>query len=324
MPSEVIVLGASDVCRLLPVRDCIDALERAFATADPTRSFVAGTAAPSGKFHVKAALATVGRPLFAAKLNANFPDNPRAHGLPTIQGVLVLCDGEVGSPLAIMDSASITVIRTAAASGLAARYLAPRDASRAAIVGCGAQALKQLAAVRAEREIRSVRVYDVNADAARALAAAARTSLEVDVVPADSVAAAVRDADVVVTCTTSRSAFLEPEHVRPGAFVAAVGADNPDKSEIAPALMASAAIVVDDLQQCATIGDLHHALEARALTRADVWRSLADVVRSPASPPDRRTVIFDSTGIPIEDVAAAAIVYERAIAAGEGSRLSLA
>ncbi len=111
--------------------------------------------------------------------------------------------------------------------------------------------------------------------------------------------------------------------MRPGTFVAAVGADNPLKQELDPLLMASGKIVVDVLEQCATIGDIHHTLAASALTKGDVYAELGEIVAG------RRTsaegiVIFDSTGTALQDVAAAAVVYEKALRAGVGARLNMA
>ena len=109
---------------------------------------------------------------------------------------------------------------------------------------------------------------------------------------------ASRDSDVCVTCTPSRRPFLLREQVRPGTFVAAVGADSPDKQELDPALMAAGVVVTDVLEQCASIGDLHHALEAGAMSRADVHAELAEVVtgRKPGRRSPEEITIFDSTG----------------------------
>lgn len=264
-----------------------------------------------GKFHVKAAFANVRRPLFAAKLNANFPENRRTNGLPTIQGVLMLSDADDGSPLAIMDSSAITAIRTAAASAVVARKVARRDARVLAVIGCGVQADMHVEAMRAVLPITHVRAYDVDRDSANQLAAKARArGLEAGV--ASTVADCTRDADVIVTCTTTKNPFLSLDHVRPGCFVAAVGADNPDKSEIMPELLARSAVIVDDAEQCAQMGDLHHALKAGVMQRADVWSTMSDLIRAPRPAPLDRPIVFDSTGVPLEDVAAAAAAYHRA------------
>lgn len=325
LPKPIRLLTAADVRRCLSVSECIDLLERAFRLAAPGRaaSFVGGVKTTNGKFHMKAALADLERPLFAAKLNANFPDNPRTNGLPTIQGVLILSDAENGCPLGIMDSGAITAIRTAAASGLVARKVASRQAKTLALVGCGVQAFMHLGAMRAVRPIECVRAYDVDRDAARRMVDFARDQGIDDANVTPDVRSCVEEADIVVTCTTSTKPFLAADHVRDGSVVAAVGVDNPEKSEITPALLSRAAVIVDDLEQCAEMGDLHHALDARAMQKSDVWSTLADVVRdSPAAPRDR-PIVFDSTGIPLEDVAAAAGAYARAIRDDVGATFDL-
>jgi alanine dehydrogenase len=114
--------------------------------------------------------------------------------------------------------------------------------------------------------------------------------------------------------------------VRPGTFVAAVGADNPLKQELDPELMAANKVVVDILEQCATIGDLHHAIEAGVMLKTDVYAELGRIItgRIPGRTSNEETIIFDSTGTALQDVAAASIVYEKALGAGMGVRLNLA
>jgi ornithine cyclodeaminase/alanine dehydrogenase-like protein (mu-crystallin family) len=150
-------------------------------------------------------------------------------------------------------------------------------------------------------------------------------ALGVPVEATDDLAAAARKSDVIVTCTPSRAAILGPDAVRPGTFVAAVGADNPEKQEIAPSLLAASRIVADVIEQAATIGDLHHALVAGVVTRADVDAELGEIVagskRGRCTPEE--TIVFDSTGMALQDVAAAAAVYERAVRAGRGHTVVL-
>jgi ornithine cyclodeaminase/alanine dehydrogenase-like protein (mu-crystallin family) len=167
--------------------------------------------------------------------------------------------------------------------------------------------------------------YDADEAVARAYARELSDELGIEITPARDLAAAVCDSDVCVTCTPSRGAFLMREHVRPGTFVAAVGADSPDKQELEPRLLAEAVLVVDVLEQCASIGELHHALAAGVLTREAVHAELADVLtgRRPGRQSDQEITIFDSTGTALQDVAAAAVVYEKAVESGRGVRLSL-
>ncbi len=149
--------------------------------------------------------------------------------------------------------------------------------------------------------------------------------LGLPVTAAASLRAATRASDAIVTCTSASQAFLDVDDVRPGTFIAAVGADNPHKSEIAPPLMARATVVVDVLEQCVIMGDLHHAIAAGTMTAAGVQGELGALVAGRI--PGRRTpdeiTLFDSSGTGIQDVAASARAYELAVARGVGTRADL-
>jgi alanine dehydrogenase len=225
----------------------------------------------------------------------------------------------------LMDSMSVTTIRTAAATAVAAKHLSRADASLLGIVGCGVQALAHIHALRAVRPIEKVVAFDTDAGARHAFTSEVRRALGLAAAPVSSVREAVAGAPLIVTCTPSKEAFLDESMVAPGSFVGAVGADNEQKSEIAPSLMAKAAVVVDDLEQCVAIGDLHHAIAAGTMRREDVRASLGDVIADAAR--GRKTgeeiVVFDSTGVAIEDVAAAAVAFQRAELQGIGSSITL-
>ena len=319
---STLVLTRRDVLALLTLPECIDAVERAFrlhAEGRTLRPGVLGVPAGEGGFHIKAA-GLIGDPsYFAAKTNANFPANP-CLGLPTIQGTVLLADASTGAPLAVMDSGSITALRTGAATGVAAKYLARPDARAATVVGCGAQGEMQLAALAAVLPLAHVRVYDTDRARAEKMAANATVTLGLRVEVVDDPRAAVRASDVCVTCTPSRRAFIMRDDVAPGTFIAAVGADSQGKQELEPALVAAATLVVDLLEQCAEIGELQHALAAGLLTRERVHAELADVIvgRRPGRTRTDEITIFDSSGTALQDVAAAVVVYEKARAAGRG------
>ena len=320
---ETLVLTGRDVVELLPMADCIDAVEagfRAQAAGDVLPSGVLGLHAPSGGVHVKAAGLRLDRLYVAVKVNANFPANPESRGLPTIQGIVTLYDGEDGRPLAVMDSMEITALRTAAATAVAARFLARPDARTLVVCGCGVQAPYQVRAIAAVRRLERILVFDHVAARAARLAATAGAETGLPVVPVSSLPAALGEGDIVVTCTPSTRPIVDAGDVRPGAFVAGVGADNPAKSELSGALLARSRVVVDSLDQAAAIGDLHHALDSGAMRREDVHAELWEVVagRKPGRVSGDEVTVFDSTGVALEDVAAAAVVYQRAVAAKVG------
>jgi len=324
----VLILSRGDVLDLLTLRECIDAVERAFrlrAEGHTLGPGVLAVHAVDGSFHIKAAGLVGERSYFAAKTNANFPENPRRVGPPTIQGTIVLADASNGTPLAIIESGSVTALRTGAATAVAAKYLARRDARTATIVGCGVQGELQLAAIAAVLPLQRAWVLDTDHTRAEGMAARATASLGLRVEATKDLHAALRESDVCVTCTPARRAFVTTADVAPGTFIGAVGADNKGKQELEPALVASATLVVDLVEQCAEIGELQHVLAAGLMTRAQVHAELADVVvgRRPGRTRDDEITIFDSSGTALQDVAAAVVVYEKARASGRGTEVKL-
>ncbi|MBM3565232.1 MAG: ornithine cyclodeaminase family protein [Alphaproteobacteria bacterium] len=325
-PRVTLILTAADVWRLLDPASCLAAVEQAFIAHAEGRAFgpaTLGIHVSGGGFHVKAAGMAAPQARFAAKLNANFPGNGSHCGLPTIQGVVVLSDAENGFPLAVMDSASITALRTAAATALAARTLARRDARVATICGLGAQSRAQLRAIMLVRPLEQVFVFDLDPARSRTFAQEMSGELGIPVRETTDLAETARISDIIVTCTPARRHFLDRDMVRRGTFVAAVGADSEGKQEIAPTLMASAKVVCDVRAQCAEIGDLHHAVAAGAMTVNDVHADLAEILTGcrPGRENVEEITVFDSTGTALQDVAAAALVHGRALAEGVGARV---
>jgi alanine dehydrogenase len=322
------ILSRRQVLELLGLRECIAAVESAFRRHAEGHTYgpgVLGVPVAHGGFHIKAAGLTGSRSYFAAKTNANFPENPNRFGLPAIRGTVVLADAETGEPLALMDSASVTSLRTGAATAVAAKHLARPDSRCATIVGCGAQGEIQLAAVAAVLPLRHVWVLDAEPARARSLAARAEADLGIRVSPATDLHTALRGSDVCVTCTPARRAFVSRNDVSPGTFIAAVGADNRGKQELEAELVAMSTLVVDVLEQCAEIGELQHPLAAGLMSREDVHAELADVVagRRPGRTRDDEITVFDSSGTALEDVAAAIVVYEKALVSGRGAEVKL-
>jgi ornithine cyclodeaminase/alanine dehydrogenase-like protein (mu-crystallin family) len=148
--------------------------------------------------------------------------------------------------------------------------------------------------------------------------------LHIEVVAAPELHTATLASDIVVTCTPAKSWFVGRSHIRPGTLVAAVGADSPDKQEIEPALIAKAAVVCDLTAQCTEVGDLHHAIAAGLVTRDHVRAELGEVIagRRSGRVNDSEIVLFDSTGTALQDAATAALVYEKAVLAGAGTRFA--
>lgn len=316
------LLSHAEVERLLTPQACMAAVEDAFrrhALGETQPSGILGMHAAEGSFHVKAA-GLDGH--FAAKLNANFPGNP-AVGLPTIQGVVVLCDARDGRLLALMDSMAITALRTAAATAVAVKYLARDETQAVLMCGCGGQAAAQLRAILAIRKPKRVYAYDQDVRKAQAFVAAMAGEAGI-AIEATADLQKASECAIVVTCTTARRHFLLRDMVRPGTFIAAVGADHEEKHEIDPDLMAHATVVTDLTSQASLIGDLHHALVASKMTVEDVHAELGEVVagKKRGRATDDEIIVFDSTGTGLQDVAAAIATYRQALDAHTGTQFT--
>jgi len=320
-----LVLSRTDVFDLLSLPECIDAVERAFGLHAEGRTLGPGVLsvhASGGGFHIKAAMLEVPAPYFAAKLNGNFSRNSERFAMPAIQGLIMLADARNGYPLAVMDSIEITILRTGAATAVAAKYLARPESKVATICGCGTQGRIQLRALTRIFSLEHVYAFDVSDDRARQFARELSPMLGIRIEPVQDPGAGTRKSDICVTCTPATRFFLSRDHVAAGTFVAAVGADNEEKQELDPRLLASSRVVTDIREQCAEIGELHHAIREGLMRSTDVHAELGEVVagRKPGRTTSEEVMVFDSTGTALQDVAAAAVVYERAVKENAGGR----
>jgi alanine dehydrogenase len=319
-----LLLDRRTVAELLSLDECIVAVESAFAAHARGETLAPGLLSGhgvGGEYHIKAGGLIAPHPRYACKINSSFFQNRATNGLPNIQGLIVLYDATDGRPLAVMESAEITIKRTGAATAVAAKYLARADAKVATIVGAGLQGSIQLESLTRVRHLQNVFVYDRDQSLAAPFAERLAAKLKITVQPRADLAAAVRESDIVVTCTPSKKWIVGRDMVSPGTFVAGVGADSADKQELEPALLAGASVVTDLTEQCVQVGDLHHAVSA-GLMRADSVRGeLGEVIigKKPARREAKEIIIYDATGTALQDVAAAVLVYEKAVAAGRGT-----
>jgi ornithine cyclodeaminase/alanine dehydrogenase-like protein (mu-crystallin family) len=321
----IILLSRRDLATLMPFGAYVDAVAEGFRLLAQGRALLPAPMhlpTEAGGFHVKAGGLPTGPGYVAFKANANFPNNRITNGLPTIQGAILLFNSNTGSPVALLDSIEITIKRTGAATAVAARHLARPESRVATVIGCGEQGRIQLEALRHVLDLERVFLLDRDPKATAELAAG-MTDIKAET--ASSLREATLSSDVIVTCTPAKTPFLEVDDVRPGTFVAAIGADNPEKSEIAPALMARARVITDVTAQAAHMGDLHHAINARAMRAADVHAEIGEIIdgRKPGRTNAQEITIFDGTGVGIQDVAASVRAYELALERGAGTRVGL-
>lgn len=325
--TDTLLLSRRDVAELLSIEECMVAVEQAFklyASGEAPAPGVLGIHVQDGGFHIKAGLLHLNKSYFVAKINANFAGNNKKYNLPTIQGIIVVSDAENGKLLALMDSIEITILRTGAATGVAAKYLAKTNAKTATIIGCGNQGRVSLRAIMQARRIEQIFAFDKDKTQLNRFAKEMAEEMKAPVTAVEDFRNAVQQSEICVTCTTSTKSFLESKDVLPGTFIAAVGADSEHKQELCPGLLRTSKVVTDLTNQCATIGELHHALKAGLLTVDHVHAELGEIItgKKPGRTSGDEIIIFDSTGTALQDVAAAAIVYEKAIGKVSGRKMN--
>jgi len=322
VPGPVLLLDRETVSGLLCLDDCIAAVECAFAAHARGTRLTPGLLhldANGGEFHIKAGAIQGKRTYFVCKVNGGFFQNRARLGLPNIIGLILLCDGATGVPLAVLESGLVTQLRTGAATAVAARYLARRNSETVTICGAGNQAEIQLRALARVLPLKRALIW-ARGNSAPFVEQMSQT-LEMEVYSVVGLTRAARESDVVVTCTPAKHWFLGREHIGPGTFIAAIGADSPEKQELEPELLARSSVVCDLVEQCAQVGELHHAITAGLMTQRDIRGELGAVIVGKASTRTRddEVIIYDSTGTALQDAAVCAAVYERAKLTRRGS-----
>jgi alanine dehydrogenase len=247
------------------------------------------------------------------------PGNP-ARGLLTVMAKIILNDPDTGLEFADLDGTHITDYRTGAAGGIAVKYLARPDAARLGLIGAGAQARTQVAAILKVRSIQEIVVFDRHQKHSLALAAELTANYGLKARAAGEVAEAVRGQDIVVTTTPSRTPVVAREWVSPGTHINAIGADAAGKQELAPEILTTAKVVVDDWAQASHSGEINVALAQGDLTPKQIYGSLGDIVagKKPGREASEEITVFDSTGLIIQDLALGLAVYQRAKERGLG------
>jgi alanine dehydrogenase len=313
---SVLILDERVVYDSLPMNDCIDAMERAFQAA-ARGDFVQPLRLIAWKPDKRGAVASMPAYLdgvLGAKLISVFPQN-RSAGLDSHQGIVVLYETEHGRPLAILHAGAITAIRTAAVSALATRLLARDNADDLALVGSGEQAHSHLRAMQVVRPIRRVRVWSRNGDHARAFAKNESTTV-LPITACESLEEAVRDAQIVCTLTAATGPLLPAVWIARGAHLNCVGASVSGFRELHADTVAAARLYVD---MRATA--LQESDDLRVVSPDRVVGELAEMVSGacPLRESEDDITLFKSVGMAIEDLAAAHLVYERALSAGLGT-----
>ena len=328
---NVRVLREPEIRGLFSFREAIGAVETAFAELASGRAVMPGVINldiedHQGEVHVKSAYLG-GRGSYVVKIASGFYRNP-ARGLPVGNGLMLLFEAETGRLLcALFDNGYITEMRTGAAGAVSAKYLARERASTVGVVGSGSQARYQLRALREVRRIEEARVWSPHPEHVKEYAAEMEDLIpRLRVRPVPSCREAVVGCDIVITATPSRSPLVAAAWVSPGTHIIAVGSDGPEKQELEVGVLGLAdKVFCDSISQCEKLGEVHHALAAGAVTRAQLAGEIGEIIlgRKAGREDDVEITVADLTGLGVQDAAAASLVYGKSLERGLGETIEI-
>jgi len=320
---KTLLLTESQVKRLLTMEEVIEAVELAFAEKGLDRAQMPPKLyifyqKYNGDLRAMPSYLE-GLDISAVKIVNVHSDNRSKFNLPTVMATVILIDPKIGAPIAIMGGTWITDIRTGAAGGIAAKYLARKDSRIVGLVGAGAQAKTQLMALLSlYGGLEEVRVWSRTKETREAFVAEMKPQCAEKVtriLPVERAEDAVRRADIVTTTTPSRVPVVMNDWISPGTHVNCIGADAPGKQELDPAILKRAKIVVDDWEQASHSGEINVPLSKGLLKPEDIWCELGKIVAGlkQGRASDDEITAFVSTGLAIEDAVTANIAYKKAM-----------
>jgi len=254
----------------------------------------------------------------AVKVVNVHPENRSKHGLPSVMAIVTLIDPQNGAPLAIMGGTWVTAMRTGAAGGVAAKYLARKDSKVVGLVGAGAQAKTQLMGLLSlYKSLDKVKIWSRTKTTRDGCVAEAEAMFgdRAEMTAVNSVRDAVEGSDIVVTITPSRQPVVSDDWIEPGTHINCIGADAPGKEELDPVILTRSKMVVDDWEQASHSGEINVPLAKGIVTRNDIWGNIGEVVaglKEGRTSSDEITV-FTSTGLAVQDAVTAELAYKKAL-----------
>jgi len=305
---STLFLSKKDVRGLLAMTEVIEAVEQALKDAAQGKARMPAKAyltLEKGDFR---AMPVALSDSAGVKWICVYPENP-SKGLPTVIGILIYNDPETGYPLAVMDATDITAYRTGATAAIASKHLARKDSHTLGLVGAGRQAYTQLAAHAELFDVKLVKVYD-RLDAAVEKFVEAFPQYQVKACSLEDTVAS----DILCTLTPARGPVVKSGWVKPGTHINAVGADAPWKEELDPSILKRAVVVVDDIEQASAAGEINVPVKNGFFKIEDVYATLGEIVsgKKRGRNDEKAITVFDSTGLAIEDIAVARLIYEKA------------
>lgn len=324
---EVLWLAQEEVKSVMDMKSDMQVVERAFRQHGlgrvqmPPKSYLYYTAYNGDLRTMPAYLEEEN--ITGVKIVNVHPANP-ARGLPTVMALIVLISPETGAPIAVMDGTYLTDIRTGAAGGIAAKYLARKDSKVIGMVGAGNQAKAQLRALCEVFEPELVRVVSRTKESSEKFIREMADITPCEILYEEKIEK-VCNCDILVTTTPTRKPIVKAHWIKKGTHINAIGADAIGKEELDPELLIRSKIIVDDMVQALHSGEVNVPLSKHYISENDIHAQLGEVITclKPGRTSEDEITIFDSTGLAIEDVASAHLVYERAISKGLGRQIRM-
>jgi ornithine cyclodeaminase/alanine dehydrogenase-like protein (mu-crystallin family) len=327
----MLILNSQDVRKVLPMRDVIEAMKQAYASLSdgqaevPLRTRLPIPNHDALAIFMPAYVHTAEADALAVKIVSIFPNNP-AQGLPYIQAAVVAFEAGTGNVSAMLEGSSLTAIRTGAGSGAAIDLLARKDSKVVAIFGAGAQGRTQLEAACAVRKIEKAWIYDSDTKRAEAFAKelAGQGAIPSTLEPAPTAQAAVHDADIICTATTSTSPVFADADLKPGVHISAIGSYTPEMVEVPAETIVRAKVFVDSRTAVlAEAGDLIQPIQKGLITEAHVRAELGEIILGKKAGRESETDItyFKSVGVAVQDAIAAQLALKNAKAMGLGQEI---
>jgi ornithine cyclodeaminase/alanine dehydrogenase-like protein (mu-crystallin family) len=328
----MLILNSQDVRKVLPMRDVIEAMKQAYASLSdgqaevPLRTRLPIPNHDALAIFMPAYVHTAEADALAVKIVSIFPNNP-AQGLPYIQAAVVAFEAGTGNVSAMLEGSSLTAIRTGAGSGAAIDLLARKDSKVVAIFGAGAQGRTQLEAACAVRKIEKAWIYDSDTKRAEAFAKelAGQGAIPSTLEPAPTAQAAVHDADIICTATTSTSPVFADADLKPGVHISAIGSYTPEMVEVPAETIVRAKVFVDSRTAVlAEAGDLIQPIQKGLITEAHVRAELGEIILGKKAGRESETDItyFKSVGVAVQDAIAAQLALKNAKAMGLGQEIN--
>ena len=322
------IIKAGEIKQFYSMQKAIDAMGRAFASLSSGESYVPMrfvSKLPTNE------LLMLFKPAFVEKeqrVTIKFLTQRETlviPGIPTIQGIVLVIDSVTGEILSIMDGEYLTALRTGAASGLATRCLARKDAQTLALFGCGAQGRTQLEAVMCERGIKKVLVFDTNEELARQFITFMEKRFNIDMVYSID-RKQLKEADIICTATYSQNPLFYREEVKKGIHINAIGSFQPHMQELDPWVIRDAKVFVDQAEPCLKeSGDFIKPIMAGIISRNHIAGEMGDLLlnRITGRESEDQITLFKSVGVAIQDYAVATDIYIDALQQGFGLEINL-